>query len=105
MSARGPTIELLPTDVPATSDSSFRDLVDALQLDAVARILDVGAGGFLGETTTIHLLELFPEADITAVELDEERAKGLEEKFGDRLGVVAGDVEAYAPPAPFDLIV
>src|SRR5205807_5733414 len=77
--------ELRPRDVPRNSDSSFRDLVAALQLQGVARILDVGAGGFLGETTTIHLLDLFPDAQITAVELDAERADALKEKCGDRM--------------------
>src|SRR2546421_4153499 len=101
----GAPIELLPTEVARSSDSSFRDLVAALQLQGVARILDVGAGGFLGETTTIHLLDLFPDAQITAVELDAERADALKEKFGDRMEVVAGDIEEYAPPEPFDLVV
>ena len=41
----------------ATPASSFRDLLFALDLDDVEGVLDVGAGGFCGETTTVHLLE------------------------------------------------
>lgn len=93
-----------PAAVPQRSDSSFRNLITALELDP-SRILDVGAGGFVGETTTIHLLDLFPEAKLTAVELDPGRADALRERFGERIEVVTGDVARYLPEQPFDLTV
>ena len=95
----------LASDVPVASGSSFRDLLAAARLSNVRRILDVGAGGFVGQTTTIHLLDLFPAAEIVGLELHEGRARTLDEALGDRVEVVAMALEDYLPTAPFDLIV
>src|SRR4051794_41368686 len=64
--------------------TSFRSLLRALHLRRVESVLDVGAGGFVGETTTTHLLDLL-DAAVTAVELHPERVAALEERVGDRL--------------------
>jgi hypothetical protein len=96
-------LAIRPEDVPQTSSSSFRDLLVALRPDPVRRILDVGAGGFLGATTTVHLLELFPNAQIDAVEINPERARELADKFP-TLNVHAGDVREY-DAEPYDLAV
>lgn len=90
--------------VPIATESSFRDLVASLGCTP-RRILDVGAGGFVGETTTVHLVELFPTARITAVEYVAERIDPLRERFGPRLDVVQADIADYQPDAPFELVV
>jgi hypothetical protein len=94
-----------PADVPERTNSSFRDLVELLVPQKINRILDVGGAGFLGETTTVHLIDLFPEAEITVVELDQARADAMREKFGERLQVVNSAVEDFTHSSAFDLIV
>ena len=96
--------QLRPADVPEASPSAFRDLVAALGPLDVTRILDVGAGGFVGDVTTRYLLELFPEATVTAVELDPGRADALRERFGDQVEVVTGDIREIPFDEPFDLV-
>lgn len=83
---------------------SFPRLVDALGLPAAPRILDVGAGGFQGETTTIHLVKI-PNAVIDAVELDPQRAAALQAKFGDRINVIQGNFLTIDLPRQYDLVV
>jgi len=90
--------------VPQRSASSFRDLVELLVPVGLRRILDVGAGGFAGETTTVHLLDLF-DAEVVGVEVHEGRAAALREKFGDALRVEACRLEAFVDDQPYDLIV
>ncbi len=99
-----PTLQVGPRDILTLSDSSFRDLVAALG-GHHRRILDVGAGGFVGATTTVHLLDLFPDAHVTAVELDPTRADALREEFGERIEVVTADIAEYEAEELFDLIV
>jgi predicted O-methyltransferase YrrM len=84
--------------------TSFRSLLRALGLRRVDSVLDVGAGGFVGETTTTHLLDLL-DAAITAVELDRDRVAALRERFGDRLEVVCGDAFEWDDGRAFDLVV
>lgn len=96
---------LRASDIPETGPSSFRDLLAALPLGDVSRVLDVGAGGFVGETTTRFLVELFPDAAITALELNADRAAALNERFGDAIEVIEGDVREFEPEQPFDLVV
>jgi hypothetical protein len=95
----------LSTDavVAHNGTSTFRGLLESLQLTGVESILDVGAGGFLGKTTTVHLLDLYGGA-VTAVELDGVRAHKLAVAFGDKITVHTGDVAAFAG-GPFDLVV
>jgi len=98
--------ELLPL-VPTVEDhrnSGFRAILKSISLGPVPRILDVGAGGFAGETTTVHLLDLFPGV-VDAVELNAERADVLQKKLGDRVRVINADVSDYVPGAPPDLLV
>src|SRR5436190_24126964 len=95
MAIRAQLAERSASAVPTRSNSSFRDLLEALHLDGVDTILDIGAGGFCGETTTIHLAELF-DAHIVGVEIDAGRAGKLHERFGARVEVVAQDVEEWA---------
>jgi SAM-dependent methyltransferase len=85
-------------------DTSFRSLIATLDLGHVGSVLDVGAGGFVGETTTVHLADLLT-APITAVELNRERADALAERFGDRLEVVCADAFDWDDERAFDLVV
>ena len=94
----------LAADIPKTGPSAFRDLLAALRPAEAKRILDVGAGGFRGDVTTKYLLELFPEAQLTAIELDEQRAEAVRERFGDRVRVVTGDIRTAELTGPFDLV-
>jgi SAM-dependent methyltransferase len=85
-------------------ETSFRRLLRSLDLEQVGSVLDIGAGGFQGETTTRHLLDVL-DAPVTAVELDPGRAAALVERFGDRLEVVCADAFAWDDPRAFDLVV
>jgi predicted O-methyltransferase YrrM len=96
---------LAPSEIRNESASAFNDLVASLAPAPARRILDVGAGGFLGTTTTEFLIAQFPDAEVWAVEIDEDRAQGLREKFGDSLEVVTTDVAAFETEEPFDLVV
>lgn len=92
---------------PAVADhgsSGFRAALKSIDLPANPRVLDVGAGGFLGETTTIHLLSLL-DARVDAVEINPDRARALQQKFGDRIRVFSQDFEKFAPGDRYDLIV
>ncbi len=96
---------LAPEAIPIASGSAFNDLIGSLDIRP-ARVLDVGAGGFLGETTTRYLLESFPAAEVVAVEHNEERAAALAEKYADtpRLSVVAQSFFDHESE-PYDLVV
>ncbi len=94
-----------PTEVPQASNSSFRDLLAQAQLEPVRRILDVGAGGFAGQTTTIHLLDLYPQAEVVGLEMHPARAAGLQDALGDRIEVVNVALEDYVRADRFDLVV
>jgi predicted O-methyltransferase YrrM len=94
---------LEPAAIPQQTPSAFRDLLAALSLSNVRRVLVVGAGAFAGATTTAHLLELF-DTEVSAVEPSSEQASVLEEKFADRIKVVGGDVTKL-DTEPYDLVV
>ena len=87
-------------------DSGFRFLIEALPLKKRCRALDVGAGGFVGETTTRHLLEAL-KARIDAVEIDASLCEQLRKRFGRKITVSCADIESFAASAKqkYDLIV
>jgi 16S rRNA A1518/A1519 N6-dimethyltransferase RsmA/KsgA/DIM1 with predicted DNA glycosylase/AP lyase activity len=74
--------------------TGFYQILSSLKLPTGAAILDVGAGGFAGETTTVHLLKL-PDVQIDAIELVPERAKRLAEKLAGRVNVISDDFLAH----------
>lgn len=82
----------------------FETVLQSLRLPARPRVLDVGAGGFLGTNTTVHLLNL-PGAQVDAIELNPERAQALAEKFAGRLNVVCGDFLQHGFDGAYDLVV
>lgn len=83
--------------------STFKKLLEKLNLKP-ARILDVGAGGFTGQTTTIHLTELYSDAAIVCVERNYVNATRLANKYP-KLDVVHTLIENYEDATPFDLVV
>ena len=85
-------------------DSGFRAIIKGLKLPPKPRILDVGAGGFAGETTTVHLLEL-AGGEIDAVEINAERASALQKKFGKAINVINRGFGEFVAEAHYDLIV
>jgi len=84
--------------------AQFEKLVVALALPPRPRVLDVGAGGFLGTNTTAHLLKL-PGATIDAIEISSDHALALAERFEGRLNVITGDFLQHPFAQRYDLIV
>jgi predicted O-methyltransferase YrrM len=82
----------------------FAWTLSQLHLPDGPRIIDVGAGGFVGQTTTRHLVEI-PRAEVTAVEISAERAQRLAEAFGDRVNVICGDFATVELQGSYDLVV
>jgi hypothetical protein len=94
----------LAPQVPDHRGSGFRAILRLLGLPIGCKVLDVGAGGFLGETTTVHLLDVL-QANVIGIELDIEKAQRLKEKFGERIEVFIGRWEEYSTEEPQDLII
>ena len=78
--------EGLDPGVPGMGNSSFRAILTRLLVPKGCLALDIGAGGFLGNTTTRHLVEVL-DADVDAVEIDADLAHKLDEKFAGRIKV------------------
>lgn len=90
-------------DAPRDQTLAFPWLLQALSIPPGARVLDVGAGGFTGKSTTVHLRDI--GARITAVELDSGRAARLQELYPD-IKVIVSDIRLYDyADGPFDLAV
>jgi SAM-dependent methyltransferase len=84
--------------------TGFAEILNSLNLPAHPAILDVGAGGFTGETTTIHLVKV-PGARIDAIELVPERAQRLADKFTGKVNVINGDFLQHRFERVYDLVV
>lgn len=90
-------------DAPRDQKLALPWLLGSVGLPPGSRVLDVGAGGFVGRNTTVHLRAI--EAQITAVEIDVERASKLQEAFAD-IKVIVSDIRHYDyADGPFDLAV
>jgi phospholipid N-methyltransferase len=83
---------------------AFLEVVKALNPPQGADILDVGAGGFAGANTTVHLLKL-SDPRIDAIELNPDRGKVLAEKFSGRINVITGDFLVHEFDKTYDLVV
>ena len=100
---RPQTNELDNIHLSPQSYDAFAWLLTQLSLPVAPRIVDVGAGGFVGQTTTRHLVKI-PDADITAVEISPDRAQRLAEAFGERVKVICGDFDTVELPGTYDLV-
>jgi SAM-dependent methyltransferase len=91
---------------PSRHASGFRHIVETLPLRNGCQVLDVGAGGFCGDTTTIYLRDIL-KARIDAVEIDPALAEKLSERFGETINVVCSDIESFLTNTDnhYDLIV
>lgn len=75
-------------DVHSTFMETKKELADNLDKDA-KKILDLGAGTGL---ELIHLFELFPEAEVTVIDITENMLDKLKERsFADRVTTICGD--------------
>ena len=89
-------------------NSGFRAALKHIDPGSVRRVLEVG--GYTGERTTVHLIDLF-EAPIDIVEIDPDRAATLRAKLSDRgkfsgqVTVCNADIRSYVPEHKYDLIV
>jgi hypothetical protein len=93
--------------VPEVEDhrnSGFRAIVKTLALPPQAKVVDVGAGGFGGTTTTIHLLDCLA-VPVEAVETNGEKARQLGDLLGERVHIHNIDIRAFDRPWRFDLVV
>lgn len=91
--------------VPGVGDSAFRAIVTRLLVPKGCSTLDIGSGGFLGNTTTRHLVEVL-DAEVDAVEIDTELARKLDEKFAGRIKVHAMAIQDFPRAGrQYDIIV
>lgn len=67
------------------------------------KVLDVGAGGFCGATTTQFLAAMFPQKDITLIEQKEGLIPPLKETFPEA-NVIHGDFFEYSPRNKYGLL-
>lgn len=75
-------------DVHSTFMETKKELADNLDKDA-KKILDLGAGTGL---ELIHLFELFPEAEVTVIDITENMLDKLKERsFADHVTTICGD--------------
>ncbi len=75
-------------DTHSTYMETKKTIADSLDKDAV-RILDLGAGTGL---ELIHLFELFPNANVTVIDISENMLKELKKRnFADHVTTICGD--------------
>lgn len=78
--------------------------MNSLPITPNPRILDVGAGGFVGETTTKYLIAL-PGARVDGIELDKPEVDALAAKFGDKVRAMHGNFLTHEFDTTYDVIV
>jgi len=84
--------------------TNFELMMWELDLPHDAKVLDVGAGGFVGETTTKHLVNKFDH--VFALEQNEAACGKLREKYTPEiLTVLCGSIEEFVPLFEYDLMV
>jgi phospholipid N-methyltransferase len=84
----------------------FENLIEKLKCPDGCKVLDVGAGGFCGETTTQYLVK-HVTGEITAIEIEKDKALALKERFQSQsqVNVINGDFLKYRFDDIFDLII
>lgn len=103
-----PLIIGLAPDVADHRNSGFRAILKHFDPAAIRRTLEVGC--FTGARTTVHLVDLL-DTPVDIVEIDEGRARSVQEKFRrlekypGQVTVHNADVRAYHTTNKYDLIV
>lgn len=70
--------------------------------ESVKKILEIGSGTGI---FTDELIEKFPNAEITLLDISEEMLSTCKKKFGNRVTYILGDAENYVFEEKYDLIV
>ena len=84
--------------------TNFEKMLALVPLESNAKVVDIGAGGFEGETTTKHLVDRFDW--VVAVDKNRDRALKLADKFDkEKLGIIVCTLEDFEPLHPYDLMV
>jgi hypothetical protein len=84
--------------------TGFEKMLQELNLPYQCKVLDVGAGGFVGETTTKHLVTRFEH--VIAVERDKTACDSLRLKFGmNELKIHCCPIEEFEATYQYDLMV
>lgn len=85
-------------------DEMLETIVDLVRLAEPGAALDLGAG--IGNVSELVLTAL-PESHLTALDASPQMLAQARERlapFGERAQVVEGDIAAYAPGRPFDVV-
>jgi hypothetical protein len=82
-----------PIDL-SRSKIPFDAILVSLGLGRQSTALDIGAGGFVGASTTRYLVDRL-QNPIVGLELDPARCEALKEKFGATLEVNNGDIRTF----------
>jgi hypothetical protein len=94
----------IPVDVEKAQSSGFAAIVSALPLPSRPVVVDVGEGGFVGATTTDHLVRLI-DGTVLCLEPQKHLAARLADKFGNNITIIDGVYGNTGVKQPFDLIV
>ena len=83
---------------------SFPWILDVLKLNQATSVLDIGSGGFLGESTLKFILNRY-SGPITAIEIIHDRVYKLQKKFtNDNLTVIQSDAFDFDYSLKYGLI-
>ncbi len=80
----------------------FHDLVNRVDVDAPARVVDLGCGP---GNATASLLDRWPTATVRGIDSSPEMVAKASELAGPRLDFAVGVIEAWHPDGPVDVIV
>src|SRR6266704_2738317 len=80
----------------------FHDLVNRVDVDAPARVVDLGCGP---GNATASLLDRWPTATVRGIDSSPEMVAKASELAGPRLDFAVGEIEAWHPDGPVDVIV
>ncbi|MFI5015375.1 MAG: hypothetical protein ACHQAY_23820 [Hyphomicrobiales bacterium] len=94
----------LPFQLTDARRSGLRAILSLLDLPPHPTTVDVGAGGFVGDTTTQPILDILG-GKVICIEADPSYSLALGWKFGDRITNIPGYYGAIGVNAPHDLVV